>query len=802
MDKTIPGDGGPETGSRCGYWSAGTPLTGDYRVIRRLGQGGMGTVYLVERPLADRTLQFAVKTMIPEIAGNPKRRRSFLRELHTWIDLPDHPNLVACRFFLTIDGILAVFAEYVDGMTLSHWITQHPRASIETLLDFAIQITRGLGCAHANDVVHQDVKPANIMISADGQVKITDFGLARSRLKGMTGSRIDAPVAKRKGKIPGPPASPERTLAVTYGGMTLAYCSPEQARGSKVTFRTDIWSFGLTVLEMFNGGITWELGSLGTQLLNHYLKSGPVQPMPPMPEPMVDLVRDCLRDPPGDRPDSMDEILGRLEGIYRSITGTRYSRPVPECSASKPVPRNRRDRNTSEGGRWSDPAIALRRSLEHAGRPPAIIDRIIEDTRRKRPSGRKAAAVHDIDVFEQAERIYETLLTEGRSDLACEMAALLFNKALAVESCQDYALASVQYSRASQLLENAAGRPERELAARITLNYAVSLYYEGRIDASFDATDRAILLYRRLLAEQFSPDQAARLANAVMNRAVTLMNLGRPREALPFFADALADGEDLVRRFSTDYHWSILGFIYSNYGEALQIIGDFDRAGDMVSQALDIFQVQMDKNNSYEAAYCLGFLRISNSRLLGAARKWSAAITHLDTAIAYIEEQVSAERRDEMMFLLADALLRRSEMNVMTGDIVAAAEDIRRANGILEDLVHRQGLTYYTSHYAAVRLIGAAILDTAGDTAGSGEWAVNAVKLWHQLLTPGISREAKTLPLRDVFRGLRPGNCGTGGFRETPLSRVILYLKKMLQDVPELDWETDFPNLHRETRGI
>lgn len=804
MNETTAEGPGNSTVQRSSYWSEGTVLSGNYRVVRRLGQGGMGTVYLVERYPARFPLRFAVKTMIPEIAGHPKRRRNFLRELHTWIDLPDHPNLVACRFFRTINGVLAVFAEYVDGMSLNHWIPSNIGAPVETLLDIAVQVARGLHCAHSHAVVHQDVKPANIMIARDGIAKITDFGLAQSRRTHRKNDGIDVNPNITDTSPTDSSLHPKHadTMAVTYGGMTLAYCSPEQAQGRKITRRTDIWSFGLTVLAMFNGGCTWQLGSLGEELLDAYLASGPAEKMPEMPDSVIAIVRDCIREDPDQRPDHMESIARRLSEAYTEITGQPYPRKEPETISQEPMPESRRERSTSEGSRWRDPAGILRRGLEHAGRPAAIIDKIVADARRKRPSGRKARAVHDIEVFEQAERVYKTLLKAGRDELISETASLLLEKALALESCHDYELASVQYERATRLLENASGRPERELMAQIALNHAGCLYYEGKINTSLDVIDRAISLYRSLVQTQFSPEHAARLANAVMNRAVTLLNLGKIRESLPFFEAALTDCEDLVRRFSTDYHWSMLGFVYCHYGESMRILGNLDSAGDMINQAMDIFQVQTDKINTYEAAYCLGFLMISKSRLLRAQGHMRSAMQLLNKTVHFIEQQLNEEKRYDMRVLLGDALFRRFEGHVVQNDISAAIADIEQSNAVFETLIHREGLNEYTPHSAAVRLIGAALIDVSGDPKRGDEWKRHAVELWRQLLQADTRRPTVTLPLRDAFEGI-PVNTDPENIPGRALLQGIAgRLKSILTEIPALDWNTDFANLHRETDGI
>ena len=173
-------------------WNAGQTILDDYVVDRVLGKGGMGIVYLVHSRTTQRP--FAVKraTGLKE-----SDRRDFMAELQTWIDLPEHSNIVPCRFFRTVDGEVLIFADYVDGGSLKEWISSRRlyegghQAALARILDIAIQSAWGLHCLHELGLVHQDVKPGNILISGGGdaaaqdlRVKISDFGLAKARASG------------------------------------------------------------------------------------------------------------------------------------------------------------------------------------------------------------------------------------------------------------------------------------------------------------------------------------------------------------------------------------------------------------------------------------------------------------------------------------------------------------------------------------------------------------------------------------------------------------------------------------------
>ena len=158
-------------------WKAGQTILDDFIAQRKLGEGGMGAVHLVRSRSTGKA--FAVKRLK---ANGDIDRRNFLTELQTWIDLPEHPHLVACLFFRTVGDETLIFSEYVADGSLKSWIDDErlyaagTAAALERILDVAIQVAAGLHCVHELGLVHQDVKPGNIMMGADGTAKVTDFG--------------------------------------------------------------------------------------------------------------------------------------------------------------------------------------------------------------------------------------------------------------------------------------------------------------------------------------------------------------------------------------------------------------------------------------------------------------------------------------------------------------------------------------------------------------------------------------------------------------------------------------------------
>jgi serine/threonine-protein kinase len=193
-----------------------------YKILEALGEGGMGVVYRAEDTKLRRTV--ALKFLPPDLTRDPEARARFINEARAASAL-DHPNICTIHEINETDeGQIFICMSYYDGEMLKEKIERGP-LTLEEAVDIAEGIARGLVKAHGNGIVHRDIKPANILITADGQVKILDFGLAK--LAGQT----------------------RLTRTGTTVG-TVAYMSPEQARGNEITPSTDIWSLGVVLYEM------------------------------------------------------------------------------------------------------------------------------------------------------------------------------------------------------------------------------------------------------------------------------------------------------------------------------------------------------------------------------------------------------------------------------------------------------------------------------------------------------------------------------------------------------------------------
>ena len=290
----------------------GTTL-GPYEVTAKIGEGGMGEVYRARDTKLNREVALKI---LPEAFGrNPDRLARFQREAQVLSSL-NHPGIAAIYGPEVAEGIRALVLELVEGPTLADRINQGP-IPLEEVLPIARQIAEALEAAHAAGIVHRDLKPANIKVRADGTVKILDFGLAKALDPSPEGDPAQPPTL----------AAATTEIGVIMG--TVAYMSPEQAKGKPVDKRADIWAFGAVLYEMLTGQKSFA-GEDVSDTLASVLKTDPEwNAFPPnTPARLCQLVQACLQKDPRQRVHDMADVRLAMEGAFENAVPMAPEEPA------------------------------------------------------------------------------------------------------------------------------------------------------------------------------------------------------------------------------------------------------------------------------------------------------------------------------------------------------------------------------------------------------------------------------------------------------------------------------------------
>jgi WD40 repeat protein len=279
----------------------------------------MGRVFRVRHTGWNTDL--AMKQPKKELFRNEAQKEAFIHECDAWINLGLHPHIVSCYYVREIGGIPSIFAEWMGGGSLKGYIESgalyegDDEAALERILDISVQFARGLHYAHEQGLIHQDVKPDNLLLSETGEAKVADFGIADARTVIGAESRHNF--------------SGGSTIVSAAGAYTPAYRSPEQAMGERLTRRTDIWSWAVSVLEMFMGDRLWNDGIVAGIACEDYFGTERI----PIPDSIRDLLCRCFKENESERPHNFREIEIVLLQAYRESTGKTYGRAEPKAAS-------------------------------------------------------------------------------------------------------------------------------------------------------------------------------------------------------------------------------------------------------------------------------------------------------------------------------------------------------------------------------------------------------------------------------------------------------------------------------------
>lgn len=607
----------------------GGQLFGEFDVIRELGRGGMGKVYLVRSCTTGR--HFAVKETLVK---DDSQRRAFLAELQTWIDLPDHPNILACRFFRTFGDDVLIFSDYVEGGSLADWIAESRLTSTAQKIDVAIQFARGLHAIHEHGLIHQDVKPGNVLMTKNGIPKVADFGLARSR------KRLEGSLLNRDSHSDDP-------LLVTVAGMTPAYASPEQRLGTALSSKTDMWSWAVSIMDMFLGEPSCPFGGhVARTILEEYIYLACDTKDEQIPVDVAEVLRRCLQTDPARRWTSLEAVEEALISVYTAAAGDHYKRGLPQREAVESrlieSPSHRRYSLTPE--EWLDYSAKL------TGQSPQI--------KLHKSVGAKSSLIEAIRIMDDVVQVMQLHMDDSQRDSiqryfdASYVSADLYRRLSDEHGCLDQLRSTIKI-----LLSRDLSKPTVQFVlGAANHSYAIALRDFGRIDVALEAVGESL---RFLESSGNEPGRTLEEVECLQTLATILADQGKYPQALRVFKQVIG----LLEYQQAEKGSTMLALALNNAGLCARNCGMHDLAIETYAKCIQIRESLLadqpdDWLSTDQLAGTLGNL----SAALCDVGRMKDALEAINKAVSYRSELIQKNSEPELRVTLAKAQLNRASV--------------------------------------------------------------------------------------------------------------------------------------------